>query len=258
MTAVAVEPTRMLARVAATALSGAAAGFVMAGAGGRLAMRLSAQVDRSAHGVTTEAGAVVGEFTLGGTISFILFVGFGSAVIVGFLWSIVSPWLPQEERRRKAAAFVVAAALGSRFAIDGRNFDFLILDPALLQASIFVLLAGLTGVLAVVIEARLTRRLRGERTVAKVAYWALIGAGMILVIPFSVLFFSEEACDCASPPWVVGGAIGALGLLWLARLFTGLRGNAEPRWFEAAGRLLVVTATIAGFAHLAGEITHFA
>ena len=258
MTAVAVEPTRMLSRVAATALSGAAAGFVMAGAGGRLAMRLSAQVDRSAHGVTTEAGAVVGEFTLGGTISFILFVGFGSAVIVGFLWSIVSPWLPQDGRRRKAAAFVVAAALGSRFAIDGRNFDFLILDPALLQASIFVLLAGLTGVLAVVLEARLTRRLRGERTVAKVAYWALIGAGMILVIPFSVLFFSEEACDCASPPWVVGGAIGALGLLWLARLVAGLRGNAEPRWLEAAGRLLVVTATIAGFAHLAGEITHFA
>ncbi len=221
-------------------------------------MRLSAQIDRSAHGFTTEAGAVVGEFTVAGTISFIMFVGLGGAVLVGLLWSIVSPWLPQVGRQRKVVAFVVAAALGGRLAVDGRNFDFLILDPALLQVSIFVVLAGLTGVLAAAFEPWLTRRLRGERTGAKAAYWAMVGAGAVFAVPFSSLFFNEEACGCVSPPWLVGGAIAALGLLWLARFAIGLRGNAEPRWFQATGRILVAAATVAGFVHLAGEVAHFA
>ncbi len=258
MKTVAREPAQTVPRVAATALSGAAAGFVMAGPGARLAMRLSAQIDRSAHGVTTEAGAVVGEFTLGGTISFILFVGLGGAAIVALLWSLVSPWLPRNGGRRKAAAFVVGAALGSRFAIDGGNFDFLILDPPLLQALIFVVLAGLTGVLAVVLESWMTRRLRGERRSAKVAYWAMIGAAPLLAVQFSFLFFSEDACGCVSPPWLVGGAVIALGVLWLARFVVGLRGSNEPPWFQLAGSILVATTTTAGFIHLAGEVAHFA
>lgn len=258
MTSATREQTSVLPRVAATALSGAAAGFVMAGVGGRLAMRLSAQIDRSAHGFTTEAGAVVGEFTLAGTISFIVFVGLGGAVIVGILWSIVSPWLPRDGRRRRVTAFVVTAALGSRMAIDGRNFDFVILDPALLQALIFVVLAGLTGVVAVAIEPWMTNRVSAERAGAKAAYWAIIAAGAILAVPFSFLFFNEESCGCLSPPWLVGGAILALGLVWLARLVTGLRRTAEPRWLGVGGRALVVTATLAGLAHLAGEISHFA
>jgi hypothetical protein len=220
-------------------------------------MRLSAQIDRSAHGFTTEAGAVVGEFTLSGTISFIVFVGLGGAVIVGLLWSVISPWLPQAGRSRKVAAFVVAAALGGRFAVDGRNFDFVILDPALLQVSIYVILAGLTGVIAVTIEPWMRSRVRGELAGAKVAYWAIIAAGAVFAVPFSFLFFSEEACGCLSPPWLVGGAIVALGAVWLARLAIGLRLETEPRWLRFAGRALVATATLAGLAHLVGEIAHF-
>jgi hypothetical protein len=249
----------MLQRVTAAALSGAAAGFAMAGAGGRLAMRLSAQIDRSAHGITTEADAVVGEFTFAGTISFILVVGLAGAIIVGLLWSIVSPWLPRGGRSRKAAAFVVGAALGSRLAVDGRNFDFVILDPALLQASIFVVLAGLTGVVAATIEPWMVKRVAAERTGAKVAYWAIIAAGAVSAVLFSSLFFSEEACGCVSPPWLVVGAIVALGLVWIARLVIGLRHNAaEPPWLGLAGRVLVGATTLAGLAHLAGEIAHFA
>lgn len=220
-------------------------------------MRLSAQIDRSAHGFTTEAGAVVGEFTLAGTISFIVFVGLGGAVIVGLLWSIVSPWLPREGRSRKVAAFVVGAALGGRLAVDGRNFDFVILDPALLQASIFVVLAGLTGVVAATIEPWMANRVTAERTGDKAAYWAIIAGGAASAVLFSSLFFSEEACGCVSPPWLVGGAIVALGLVWIARLIVDLRHDAEPRWLGIAGQALVVMATVAGLAHLAGEVAHF-
>lgn len=221
-------------------------------------MRLSAQIDRSAHGLTTEAEAVVGEFTLAGTISFMVFVGLGGAVIVGLLWSIVSPWLPRHGSSRKVAAFVVGAALGSRLAVDGRNFDFAILGPALLQASIFVVLAGLTGVVAVAIEPWMAKRVTAERTGAKMAYWAIVAAGAVFVVPFSFLFFSEESCGCLSPPWLVGGAIIALGLVWIVRLVIGLRHDAEPRWLGVAGRILVGAATLAGLAHLAGEVAHFA
>lgn len=248
----------MLPRVAATALSGAAAGFAMAGGGGRLAMRLSAQIDRSAHGSTTEAGAIVGELTFGGTISFIVFVGFGGAIIVGLLWSLVSPWLPRYGSRRGIAAFFVGAALGGRLAVDGRNFDFLILDPPLLQASIFVVLAGLTGVAAAVIEPSMTNLVRAERAGARFAYWAIVVAGTVFAVPFSFLFFSEESCGCLSPPWLVGGAVVGLGLVWLARFVNGLRLRSEPKWLRAAGRILVALATLAGLAHLAGEIAHFA
>lgn len=162
----------------------------MAGIGGRLAMRLSAQIDRSAHGFTTEAGAVVGEFTPGGTILFMVFVGISGAIIVGLLWSLLSPRLPRDGSRRKIAAFVVGAALGGRLAVDGRNFDFVILDPPLLQASIYVVLAGLTGVLAAAIEPWMKNRVRAERAGAKVAYWAIVLAGAVLAVPFSFLFFS--------------------------------------------------------------------
>jgi hypothetical protein len=244
--------------VAATALSGAIAGFVMAGPGGRLAMRLSAVIDRSAHGIITEAGAVIGEFTLAGTTGFLVFVGVGGAIIVGLLWSLVSPWLPKNQHRRKVASFAVGIALGGRLAVDGGNIDFLILDPAVLQASIYVVLAGLTGVVAASIEPWMTARLRAERTGAKVACWAIVAAAAAFVVPFSFLFFSEESCGCISPPWLVGGAVVALGFLWLARLVTGLRHRAEPGWLDVSGRTLVIFATIAGFVHLAGEIAHFA
>ncbi len=221
-------------------------------------MRLSAQIDRSAHGFNTEAGAIVGEFTLAGTISFIIFVGLSSAAIVGMLWSLVSPWLPHNRCRRAFAAFVVAAALGGRFAIDGRNFDFVILDPALLQATIFVVLAGLTGVVPVTIEPWMRSRVITQRAAAGMAHWVIIAVGTALVIPFSFLFFSEESCGCLSPPWLVGGAVGGLGLLWLARLVIGLRRITEPGWLHVAGRGLVLAATLSGLVHLAGEVTHFA
>ncbi len=221
-------------------------------------MRLSAQIDRSAHGITTEADAVVGQFTFAGTVSFILFVGLAGAIIVGLLWSIVSPWLPRGGTRRKLVAFVVGAALGGRLAVDGRNFDFVILDPALLQASIFVVLAGLTGVVAATIEPWMTKRVAAERTATRVAYWAIIAAGAVFAVLFSSLFFSEEACGCASPPWLVGGVVVALGLVWITRLVVGVRHNAEPPWLGVAGRVLVGAATLAGLAHLAGEVAHFA
>lgn len=250
-------PSLAASRAAAVAVAGALAGFVVAGVGGRLAMRLSAQIDRSAHGKLTEAGAVVGEFTLEGTIGFVIFIGLLGAIIGGVLWSLVSPWLPDAGRARRIAAVVVASALGARFAIDGNNIDFRILDPALVHAVLFVVLAGAVGAAAVTMEPRVARRFSDPGPGLRVVSWLLLVAGVTFVVPFGFLFFSEESCGCARPPWLVGLAVFGLAALWLVRFGFSARDRALPSWVRPVGRSLVVVATVSGIAHVAAEIGNF-
>jgi hypothetical protein len=246
------------ARFAAVALSGALAGVLVAGIGGRVAMRVSALIDPSAKGRLTEAGEVVGRFTLEGTIGLVLFVGLSGGVLVAILWSIVSPWLPAAPATRRTSAFVVAAALGSRFGIDGDNIDFRILDPAWLQATLFVLLAGTAGLVAAWLEPRFTERWADPGRIRTVFAWLVLAGGALLAVPFAMLFFDEDGCGCTSLPWYVGTIVVLLGVLWAVRLVSELRRRPEPPWLSTVGRRLVVLATIAGFVHLAGEISHFA
>lgn len=244
--------------VAASALGGAASGFLVAGIGGRLAMRLSAQIDRSAHGLITENGEVVGEFTLAGTIAFVIFVGIFGAMMVGFLWALVAPWLPVRWGPRRVAAFILAAALGGRMAIDGTNLDFFILDPPLAQAAIYTALAGSAGLVAAVFEERFARRLPGPQPGITVGYWSVVPLGALIAIPFSGLFFTAEGCGCANPPWLVGVALVALCVGWIWRLVLVSRGKPEPDWLMNTGRALLVGISVAGLVHLGSEIAHFA
>jgi hypothetical protein len=52
--------------------SGAIAGIVSGGLGGRLVMKLVALLDPSTEGAFTDASATVGEFTIGGTIELLI------------------------------------------------------------------------------------------------------------------------------------------------------------------------------------------
>lgn len=245
------------ARTAAVALSGAIAGILVAGVGGRLVMRIAALLDPSARGRITEAGEVVGRFTLEGTIGLVLFVGLSGGLLVAISWSIVSPWLPTARAARRASAFVVAAALGSRFGIDGDNIDFRILDPAWLQAALFVVLAGTAGLVAAWLEPRFITRWSSPGRTRTVFGWLVLAGGVLLAVPFATLFFSEDACGCAGLPWYVGAIVVLLGVLWVVQLVSELRARPEPPWLPVAGRALVVLATVAGFVHLAGEVSHF-
>lgn len=249
---------RVLRTVAVTAISGVLAGFVVGGLGSRLAMRLSALIDRDAHGRITEAGEVVGRITLGGSLGLIIALGLAIGVIVGFLWTLTSPWLPVGPIQRRVSAFVVAAALGSRLGIDGGNIDFRILDPAIAHAGVFVLLAGLAGVAAAMTEDKLLGGLTSAPGVAStVASSVVVAIGALITVPLAQLFFDDEACGCVSPPRLVGIAIGVLGVLWLIRFVMAIRGRRTPRGLTMAARFVLVGATASGFAHLGGEIAHF-
>ena len=76
------RPMVVVARLAGSVVGALVAGLMTVGLGGRLMMRiLAATSPPQAQGRLTDADAIVGEITTGGTVSFVLFVGlFGGLV----------------------------------------------------------------------------------------------------------------------------------------------------------------------------------
>src|SRR6266542_2828624 len=99
---------RYLWYLAVAVASGAAAGILAAGAGGRLVMRLLAvTAGADAQGRITEAEEIVGRITVDGTLGFVVFTGlfFGTVSAAGYLllrrwspsrcwWCSTARWLP--------------------------------------------------------------------------------------------------------------------------------------------------------------------
>jgi hypothetical protein len=249
---------RHIAReIARGGLAGLITGVVMGGGGARLAMRIASLIDPSARGRTTEAGATVGEFTLGGTIELVVFGGIFTGIGLAVIWVVVRPWLPNRGTARYLVAALVGVAMGGRFAIDGRNIDFFILDPAMGQVAIFIGLAALTGAVVVVVDRWLERRLPPPRRDLMIGYGIVSVIGLLLTIPSTLLYFRAEDCACVSPPRLVGVFFIALGLLTARSWVAGGSGSRAALWSNRAGPVVLGAMVIAGLAHLGGEIAHF-
>ena len=79
-------PALPLPRYAGVCLAaGLGAGLIAAGAGGRLVMRMLALTSPDAERAITEAGATIGEITLEGTLSFLVFTGIPVGLAAGAL-----------------------------------------------------------------------------------------------------------------------------------------------------------------------------
>src|SRR5512133_1964931 len=75
--------------------SGATAGILAAGAGGRLVMRLLAvTAGADAQGRITEAEEIVGRITVDGTIAFVVFTGLFFGPVSGAAYLLLRRWLP--------------------------------------------------------------------------------------------------------------------------------------------------------------------
>jgi hypothetical protein len=143
-----VEALRRYVRYVALALlGGVLAGIPVMGCGGRLAMRLLAVTagDR-AQGRITEADEVVGDISVGGTFSFVLFIGIliGVATAAGYLvvrrvWP--SGWLGGA--LYGLGLLVVFGATTDPLRRDNRDFD--IVGPGWLAVLVFALLAVVYG-----------------------------------------------------------------------------------------------------------------
>lgn len=242
--------------IARGGLAGLITGLVVAGGGGRLAMRVASLVDPSARGRTTEAGFSVGEVTLAGTVEFVVFVGFFTGILLAIIWVVVRPWLPSRGAARYLVGALVGVAMGGRFAIDGRNIDFIILDPPLGQVAIFLVLATLTGAAVVAVDRWLERRLPPPRTNVVIGYGIVAVIGLVLTVPSMLLFFSAEDCACVSPPRLVG--VFFIGLLLVTMASWLVAGESQAsRVARRAGPIVLAAMIVAGLLHLGGEIAHF-
>ena len=136
-------------RVASASIAGGMlGGLLIAGAGGRLLMRLIAVTsDEAAQGRLTEADEVVGEVSADGTIFLVVFVGLFAGSIGATGFALARPVLP---RRSVLAGLVIAGIVGGLLArpsdlLNPQSVDFRILGPTWFAALMLVGLVFLLG-----------------------------------------------------------------------------------------------------------------
>jgi hypothetical protein len=139
--------------------SGAAAGILAAGAGGRLVMRLLAvTAGADAQGQLTEAEEIVGRITVDGTIGFVLFTGLflGLPAAAGYL--LLRRWLPPGRAGGLAYGAVLLVVAGTRLEPLRRgNPDFDLVGPGWVAVVAFTALVVFHGMLVAALAGRLSR-----------------------------------------------------------------------------------------------------
>jgi hypothetical protein len=131
-----------LTRLAVGSGVGFAAGALIGGVGGRLAMLLlRVTSDSSLIGMTTDDGFRTGSFTTD-SIFLLAVTAIGGAGL-GAAYVAVRRWLPQ--RHRPAVTAVMLGAIGGAFIIDPDGLDFTVLDPLWLAVAMFIALPAAFG-----------------------------------------------------------------------------------------------------------------
>lgn len=146
-----------LRTLAVAATSGAIAGLLVAGLGGRLVMRiLGATSGNDAQGRVTDADEIVGRITTDGTLGIVIFVGLAGGLVAAAGYIVVRRWLP---RNAGVAGLVVGILLlgtiGVADAMSPDNTDFVILGPTWFAITLIVALALLFGITFTSLAARL-------------------------------------------------------------------------------------------------------
>ncbi|MGH2774843.1 MAG: hypothetical protein ACRDJT_05335 [Actinomycetota bacterium] len=166
--------THTLGVIASGNVAGFMAGLIVGGVGSRLAMRILSLTSPDAQGAVTEAGEIVGDISLGGTL-FLLAAGALLGVGGGLAYVASRRWLPS---RGSGLVFgLLMLALSGRLLVDPENLDFVILDPAWLGVAMFASLPVLFGLLVVSLQSRLEPFF--TRTRSRVATTLVLVAGLL-------------------------------------------------------------------------------
>ena len=176
-------PTPTLRRLVAAALgAGLVAGVLVAGAGGRLVMRLLALTSSEVEGSLTEGGATVGDISLDGTLGLILFGGVPAGLLSGALYALVRPALPPGRAGGLALGVMLLVLAATRIdPMRSDNFDFGLLGPPWLAVLAFTILALLQGVLVVALAERWAPR-TGDIPSRRVVMATRIVAGILVLV----------------------------------------------------------------------------
>lgn len=183
-------------------VGGGVAGVCMAGAGGRLVMRLLAATSPEDDNRFTENGSVIGEISVGGT-GFLLVQGVAIGMLTALLYGLLRRWLPAG--RAGGAAFGLLLLLALSTVLDPLrpdNRDFQIVGPGWLSVAVFSALAIAHGLLLAVATAWLSRRVPLMRAVKDLRWYIPLALVLMLLGPASLI--------------AVAGIIAAIGVLWAA------------------------------------------
>jgi hypothetical protein len=150
---------RYLWYLAVALLSGAAAGILAAGAGGRLVMRLLAvTAGADAQGQITEAEEIVGRITVDGTIGFVVFTGLFFGPVSGAAYLLLRRWLPSGRAGGLAFGALLLVVAGTRLEPLRRgNPDFDLVGPGWVSVVAFTVLVVVHGALVAALAGRLSR-----------------------------------------------------------------------------------------------------
>jgi hypothetical protein len=154
-------------------VSGVVVGVLGAGAGGRLIMRMLALTSPpSADGRITEAQAVVGEISAGGTIGLFIFGGAVAGVSATVLYVLLYRWLPSGRARGLAFGALLLVAFGWLVEpLRGSNEDFDIVGPAWVAVVSFSALALVVGMLVAAVVGRLSQAFRMQVATPPTTAW---------------------------------------------------------------------------------------
>lgn len=174
----------------------------------RLSGAMAVAVDPSTVFMRTADGFRVGQITLDGTIGLIIFGGVFGSIVAAAFWALLKDRLPS--RRQLLWAGLAAAAIGGNFLVHAGNIDFVILEPVVANVILYPTLTGLAGVVIVLIDRRLSRRL--PSSVASNNILSVLAAfGMVLVALLVIsaggedLFLTTELvalAAIAAPIWI--------------------------------------------------------
>ena len=225
------RPGEVWRDIARGGLAGLVVGLVVAGLGGRIAMRLAALRVGDAAGAFTENGNRIGDITLAGSLGLIL-VGLLFGAFAGTIWVVVRPWLPGAGLPRALVAMIVAIGLGSFELIRGENSDFTVLKHDPVVVGLLVGLVGLVGLSVSLVDGWLDRRLPVAASVTSrptSIYVAISLVGALLILPLVVSAF------LGSDMRFVGLGLVVVGLATLRWWVLRFRGCAPIEW-AAPGR----------------------
>jgi hypothetical protein len=137
-----------LRTIAAYAGAGAVAGFLVAGLGGRLFMRLMAATSGdAAQGKLTEAEEIVGDITFDGSLGFVIFIGILFPALAALTYIGLRHFLPNPAALGGAIfGVILLGTLGVDDPMSPDNVDFEVLEPLSLAVAGVAFLALLFGV----------------------------------------------------------------------------------------------------------------
>lgn len=211
-------------------VGGGVAGLCMAGAGGRLVMRLLAVTSPEDDGRLTDAGETIGEISLEGTSGFVAF-GVAIGCATALLYGLVRWWLPAGRVGGAAFGLLLLLGLGTVFGpLEPDSRDFRVVGPGWLSIAAFSALAVAHGMLVATASTWLSRRVPLLQSAKDVRWYLPL---LLVLVPLGAGAVAVAAWMVAAV--VVSWAVAALRLTFLrarrrgAEVDSGVAGGPESK-----------------------------